>query len=159
MRQFGNIVMKAVGIVIASSLLGIGVNFVSPNGIPWIYAPKTKIVVDDVEIPIVSGAKAREYLRDGNTIFLDTREAEEYVDGHIKGALSFPDPEKEDYYTRLEARLPRKARIVLYCSGPECHMAENVAVFLAKMGYTGLMVMSAGMEGWESAGYPVATGR
>ena len=159
MKEFSNTVMKAIGIVIVSSLLGIGINFVSPNGIPWIYIPKTKIVVDDVEIPIITEAKAREHLNDGDTIFLDTREAEEYAEGHVKGALSFPDPEKEDYYKRLESRLPRETRIILYCTGPDCHMAENVAVFLAKLGYTGLMIMSAGLEGWESAGYPVATGR
>ena len=151
--------ITATIIVIAASLLGLGVNFVSPNGIPWIYVPKTKLMVDDVEVSIITEAKAREYLDDGETIFLDTREAEDYAENHIKGAISFPDPEKEDLYTRLESQLPLKARIVLYCSGPECEMAENVAAFLAKMGYTGLMIMAAGMEGWESAGYPVVVGR
>lgn len=159
MKKFGDIVIKAIVIVIAASLLGIAVNVVSPKGIPWIYVPKTKIVVDNIEIPIITEARAREYLDDGETIFLDTREAEDYSESHIKGAISFPEPEKEDQYTRFESRLPRDARIILYCNGPECHMAENVAIFLAKLGYTGLMVMTAGMEGWESAGYPIATGR
>lgn len=159
MREFGAIFIRAVLIAVAASLLGLGVNLVSPKGVPWIYVRPDKIEVDGVTIPIISEEKALGFLDDGQTIFLDTRNSEDYAESHIKGAISLPDTKKEERFPVVESLLPKDERIILYCTGPECHMAENVAVFLAKLGFQNLMLMPGGIEGWEKAGHPLESGQ
>ena len=159
MREFGAIFVRAVLIVVGASVLGLGVNLVSPKGVPWIYVRPDIIEVDGVTIPIISEEKALGFLDDGETIFLDTRNAKDYAESHIRGAVSLPEPKKEERFPTVEPVLPKDSRIVLYCTGPECQMAEKVAAFLAKLGFENLMLMPGGIEGWGKAGHPIERGQ
>src|SRR6266508_2953621 len=57
----------------------------------------------------------------GDVVILDVRPAEEFVAGHIPGALSIP----LDQLEAALARLPKRARIVAYCRGPYCVLAPR----------------------------------
>lgn len=75
--------------------------------------------------------------------------------GHVRGALSFPALEIEERFPGIETLLPKDERIVLYCAGPECGMAEKVATFLLQRKYKNLYIMNAGFGSWQRAGHPV----
>ncbi len=47
---------------------------------------------------------------------------------------------------------------MFYCSHPLCRKAPNAASRARKMGYPNVMVMSAGISGWLSAGLPTEAG-
>jgi rhodanese-related sulfurtransferase len=38
--------------------------------------------------------------------------------------------------------MPEDSRLILYCYGPQCDMAEEVAKFLVQLGYKKMMIMS-----------------
>lgn len=76
---------------------------------------------------------------------------------HVKGSVFLSPDDVEEQFPSVEPLLPQDSKIVLYCYGPECDMAERVAAFLAQMGYRNLAVMSAGFPAWHKAGYPVET--
>jgi rhodanese-related sulfurtransferase len=49
----------------------------------------------------------------------------------------------------------RETLLVFYCSGPLCRKAPNAALRARRFGYSNVRVMSAGIQGWRSAGLPV----
>jgi rhodanese-related sulfurtransferase len=155
MKEYLGIAIRALVITAAASLIGLAVNLVSPKGISLLYAPPKEVLVAGVKIPLIDEIKAYEYYKSGEALFLDARKEDDFADGHVKGAIFFPEPEKEERYAQNQALMPEEAVIILYCSGPECDMAEKTAEFLTQLGYKKLMIMSAGFPGWKGAGYPI----
>jgi len=84
---------------------------------------------------------------------LDVRTAEEFVAGHVPGAINIP---YDQVASRL-AEVPRDRDVVLYCrSGRRVQMAAEV---LAGSGYTRLEHLQGDMPTWLSQGRPVVKPR
>jgi rhodanese-related sulfurtransferase len=73
-----------------------------------------------------------EKMKRDEVILLDVRPEEEYRNGHIKNALSYPG---KDMKTRMH-ELPKDKEIVAYCRGPLCLMADETVELLNKNGFT-----------------------
>jgi phage shock protein E len=82
---------------------------------------------------------------------LDVRAPEEFVTGHLPGAVNIP-------YDQVAARLaevPKDKDVVLYCrSGRRAAMAAEV---LAANGYSRLKHLEGDMPAWIAQGRPVET--
>ena len=81
----------------------------------------------------ITSEEAKKIMDSGEEhIILDTREQDEFVEGHIKGAILIPYTEIEN---KAEDMLPDKdAQILVYCrSGRRSKIASES---LAKLGYT-----------------------
>jgi rhodanese-related sulfurtransferase/DNA-binding transcriptional ArsR family regulator len=92
-------------------------------------------------------------VRSGEVTVLDVRPAEEYLAGHLPGALSIPASE-------LKARLkeiPRGREVVAYCRGPYCVMALDAVDVLRKKGFTAHR-LEQGVADWRSRGWRVERG-
>lgn len=92
-------------------------------------------------------------VRSGDVVVLDVRPAEEYLAGHIEGALSLP-------LEHLEARLAEldpAIELVAYCRGPLCLLAPEAVGLLRKHGLQA-RCLEDGMPEWRQAGLPVAVG-
>jgi len=91
--------------------------------------------------------------RRGNVVILDVRPVEEFVAGHIPGALSVPLDQLNQSLTKL-----RKGReVVAYCRGPYCVLAPQAVEQLTAKGYKARR-LEGGMPEWRLAGLPVAVG-
>jgi rhodanese-related sulfurtransferase/DNA-binding transcriptional ArsR family regulator len=86
-------------------------------------------------------------------VILDTRPAEEYLAGHIAGAISLP---VADLQRRLR-QLPKNREYVAYCRGPYCVYADE-AVALLRSGGRRAQRLLEGFPEWKSAGLPVQHG-
>ena len=87
-------------------------------------------------------------------LLVDTREDNEWADGHLPGAvhLSRGIIERD-----IEARVPDTGtKMILYCGGG--FRSALVADNLQKMGYTNVESMDGGWKGWVGAGLPTAKG-
>ncbi len=104
---------------------------------------------------LIDEKQARALLEDPMTVFVDTRNENDFNQSHVKGAVYLNPHEKESLFPLAQPLMPENARLILYCYGPECEMAEQVAAFLADLGYRKMLIMSAGFRAWEKAGYPV----
>ncbi|GAA2229129.1 metalloregulator ArsR/SmtB family transcription factor [Kitasatospora cystarginea] len=89
----------------------------------------------------------------GDVVVLDVRPVEEYLAGHIPGALSVPLDELAD---RVDD-LPRDTEIVVYCRGEYCVLAYDAVRLLAARGRRAIR-LNDGMLEWRLAELPVATG-
>jgi len=82
---------------------------------------------------------------------LDVRTAEEFVAGHVPGAVNIP----HDQLAARLAEVPKDKDVVLYCrSGKRAGIAGQV---LADNGYARLQHLEGDMPGWIEKGRPVET--
>ncbi len=89
----------------------------------------------------------------GDVVILDVRPHEEFLAGHIPGALSVPLEELD----AALARLPKRKQVVAYCRGPYCVLAPQAVERLRSKGFKARR-LDDGMPEWRLAGFPVAVG-
>lgn len=89
----------------------------------------------------------------GEVVILDVRPREEFLAGHIPGALSLPLDELD----AALARLPKRTQVVAYCRGPYCVLAPEAVERLRAKGFKARR-LADGMPEWRLAGLPVAVG-
>jgi rhodanese-related sulfurtransferase/DNA-binding MarR family transcriptional regulator len=91
-------------------------------------------------------------VQDGTAIVLDVRPREEYVAGHIPGAISIPLEDLADRFTAL----PSDREVVAYCRGRYCVLAHEAVRLLRSRGRAASR-LADGMLEWRLEGRPVTT--
>jgi rhodanese-related sulfurtransferase len=83
-------------------------------------------------------------LKEGADItVIDVREAEDFHEAHIPGAINLPHEKWESCEGLRKDKLN-----VLYCYSHVCHLAATAAVEFAAKGYS-VMEMDGGFEAWK----------
>jgi len=85
-----------------------------------------------------------------NAVYLDVREPKEFNLGRLPGAVHIP---LGSLASRVEAAVPRDARIVAYCSAGV--RSATAAAMLQAMGYTDVVSMKGGLRDYVATGGPV----
>jgi molybdopterin/thiamine biosynthesis adenylyltransferase/rhodanese-related sulfurtransferase len=84
-------------------------------------------------------------------IVIDVREADEWAQGHLPGAVHIPRGFLEQ---RIEEKVKdRNAPVVLYCAGGT--RSVFAARSLAELGYTNVEALAGGFSKWKELGLPV----
>jgi thiosulfate/3-mercaptopyruvate sulfurtransferase len=134
----------------------------SPSVPPATYEADRRADSPLVDVDAVAAAA-----EDPESVVVDTREAWEFAEGHIPGAIRLDWRNLVDDDTRgikseealraiLEDRgiVPEK-RIVLYCN--TARRISHTYVVLRHLGYPDLAFYEGSLTAWESAGRPLAT--
>jgi rhodanese-related sulfurtransferase/DNA-binding transcriptional ArsR family regulator len=113
-----------------------------------------RIVTDYFHSPETLDAVTREELLarlgDGTVTVLDVRPEDEFLFGHILGALNIPTSELAD---RL-AEVPKDQDVVAYCRGPYCVFSFEAESLLRRHGFN-IRRLVDGFPQWKAAGFPV----
>ena len=91
--------------------------------------------------------------RAGEVTILDVRPEDEFVLGHVPGALNLP-------LRQLEMRLAEfnpAQEIIAYCRGPYCVLSYEAVAVLRARGFKARR-LEDGLPEWRAAGLPVITG-
>ncbi len=86
-------------------------------------------------------------------VLLDVREADEYANGHIPGAIHISRGLLEFKLSNDPDLSSRNLKIVLYCKNSG--RAALAAKVLHEMGYLHVQSIAGGFEGWSQAGNPI----
>ena len=92
-------------------------------------------------------------VRAGHVTLIDVRPREEYLAGHLPGAISMP---LGDLKKQLR-ELPVARDIVAYCRGPYCVMALDAVDLLRRKGFRAHR-LELGVPEWRAQGWRVETG-
>jgi len=107
---------------------------------------------DDLE-PVTREALL-EKLGSEEMVLLDARPEDEYIAGHLPGAISI-DP--KELAERL-SELPKEKTIIAYCRGPYCMFSFDAVELLRAKGYTALRLQD-GFPEWKAENLPIETGQ
>lgn len=102
------------------------------------------------ELEAVSRKDLLARLEAGSVTLLDVRPQDEFVLGHLPGALNIPLAELEK---RL-SELPMGREIIAYCRGPYCVLSFDAVALLRARGYQ-IHRLEDGYPEWKAAGLPV----
>jgi len=153
-------------------LIALFFNKISPEGIPVITKFRNiKIQDTNIKVPLFLSAKRIHKKKDidivnelqsikeiniekvqkifmkGNCIFFDARSTENYMDGHIPGAISIPI--EEIGFDEIDiADIDFTEKIITYCDGEECHLSVELAVYLEEIGFMNVNYFIGGWSSW-----------
>lgn len=157
--------VKEVALILGlATAVALSVNYFSPAGIALVgqwdttegvvtARAKDEPVIGDLEIETV--ALARKLFNTGEYVFVDARSAEDYQEGHIRGAVSLPVGQVDAKLAEFLQQYPPETAIITYCSGRTCQDSHHLAEVLMEMGYDNINVFIDGFPGWETEGHPV----
>lgn len=123
--------------------------------------PLTPEKLDGAELVSTDWVKAHY----GEVKIFDVRKKAEFVDGHIKGAISVPYKEKSaksaDFDSTMDkldiTKFPadKNEVIVIHCNGPRCWKSYKAAAVLVRAGYKNVKWYRKGFPDWKANGNPV----
>jgi len=93
-------------------------------------------------------------LFDGDAIFIDVRNREEWQMGHIEGAIHLDF--QSDFSKLYSAKgVARDTPIVLYCSSSNCLRSAYAAAVSVYWGFSNVYYFRAGFFAWMLEDYPI----
>jgi rhodanese-related sulfurtransferase/predicted transcriptional regulator len=102
------------------------------------------------ELEPVSREELLDRLRCGTVTLLDVRPEDEFMHGHLPGALNVPLAQ----LARRLSELPPDREVVAYCRGPWCVLSFEAVALLRREGRQ-VRRLEDGFPEWKAAGLPV----
>ncbi len=103
--------------------------------------------------------QAYEIFQGGQALFVDARDADEYAELHIAGAVNLSPDLLERQGNRALEGIARDRRIVVYCGLANCNKGLEVAEKLQSLKFTQVSAFMDGFRAWDEAGYPAETSK
>lgn len=107
---------------------------------------------------VIGLEEARQLFEKDAVLFLDARSRNQYVEGHIRGALCIPWQEVDHFFMEIADQLEHSRPIITYCDGETCDLSHELALFLKELGFEDVRVLVNGWSVWLQAGLPTQTG-
>ena len=90
------------------------------------------------------------------TMLVDSRSLPEYLAGHIKGAVNFPETEFDEWIEDFFYQTDPDVTIITYCNGVDCDLAKELAEKLYYAGFENVYYISDGLSRWNAKCKPAA---
>ncbi len=100
----------------------------------------------------ISMKELQSKIKKSDITIIDVRPKEEYLNGHLPGAVSIPMSELK---SKIKS-LPAGKEIIAYCRGKYCVMAPEAAMILTGKGFK-TTIMQDDVNSWRFAGLKVET--
>jgi rhodanese-related sulfurtransferase len=153
MRTFRKMIVQAFAILLISSVAGLSVNAIRPDGIGLLESKQSAVAANrengEIGIP-----DATELFASGRGLFLDARTPWEFEAGRIQGALSLPPDEFDFLFPELEERLRSAEALITYCDGERCPLGDQLAEKLRGQGIENVFVLKNGWALWRAEKLP-----
>lgn len=148
---------RFAGLLLAGGLLGGVINLLHPHGIAWVQDWESYVEAKAIKqhLEVIPVSMAYSLHQDGLHLFIDARSEDEYVLGHIPGAISLPFERLYEQLDALEEVLMSNEEVVVYCRNRECDDALLLCLQLREMGKTNLLYFVDGFMLWEEMECPV----
>lgn len=117
------------------------------------------------ELPVVDRLRAvqlfhNSHLKAGAIVFIDARDEEHYLGGHIPGAYEFDPYHPEKYFPAVLPVCQAAEQIVVYCNGGDCDDSKTAALLLRDVGIASrkMVIYGGGITEWTTNHQPVEVG-
>lgn len=103
-------------------------------------------------VPQITAAQAKALWEKGEAAILDVRGADEYLAGHIPGALNIHAGRVMNNLNRI----PQDKPVVVHCLGGD--RSSTAISALMGAGFSNLINLTGGIRAWQQEGFPVEKG-
>ena len=86
-------------------------------------------------------------------IVVDVLDTDSYREAHIKGSVSIPHDQVEQWASRIIPDL--NAEVVVYCASYSCPASVEAGKTLKRLGYTNVHDFKGGLKEWMDRKYPL----
>jgi len=87
-------------------------------------------------------------------VILDNRKQEDFVEGHIEGAIRLIDTDV-DAESLAKSIKGKGVPVLFYCNGVKCGRAAKAVEKAVKLGYSKAYYYALGMDEWKAEGLPL----
>jgi len=124
------------------------------------YCADNKCDISDLLVVIyISAETTKELFESGEAQFIDARNREIFLDGHIPYAINMPVSSFSAGWPDEIQLLMKELKAVVYCDGISCDASQLVAKHLVRYGFDRVLIVEPGFPGWEETdGCPVEQG-
>ena len=152
-------VRQMVFILLISAALGMTVNLIRPDSIPFVgsWSMANKLVTQDGDTLAIPLEDAATLFTENAAVFLDARTPAEYEQGHIQGAVNLPWHDVDNYFETVIMTLDPEATFITYCDGEACLLSHDLAMLLKDLGFTRVKVLVNGWTLWKEHKLPTNT--
>ncbi|HKW30843.1 MAG TPA: rhodanese-like domain-containing protein [Verrucomicrobiae bacterium] len=137
-----------------------GTNSTTPSS-----PPSLAVQMQQKGLQLIDGHQAVQFFHDshlksGTIAFLDARDDEHYLAGHIPGACQFDPYHPEKYFPAVLPVCQAAEHIVIYCHGGDCDDSQTAALLLRDVGVAKqkLFIFAGGITEWTNNHQPLETG-
>ena len=157
--QWWHISRGAISIIIFASLIGIVVNLtfvvkVLRGEKTFRAEQRIEDIINKTGLTSITLSEAKRAFDENSVVFVDSRNGDEFAEGHISGAVNIPWEEFEIRSSELLVHIPEHIPLITYCGG-SCESSAELAEALVEMGYTEISILLNGWQLWIEADYPV----
>lgn len=131
--------------------LWLSLRFVAESRLAEVAQLKRDFAVDGGGSEEVSRDDLQALIDQGKVMLIDVRPRVEFEHGHLPGAVSIP---VDELPARMDS-LPKRRRIVAYCRGEYCLLADDAVALLRAQGFNAVR-LDGGWPEWLSEGRAVA---
>ena len=154
--------LNQIYIFVALSLfISFFVNILRTDSLPYIAIPLGKIEdIDQIENSSLQpqireiSIDVAERLFSDSVLFIDAREEEYYIEGHIPNSICNDDFDSLVY--QIEDFVTYNNGFVVYCSDDDCGSSEELAYTLQEQGFMSIYVFKGGWKQWTNNNLPVS---
>ena len=140
-------------ILLASVIFGLGRNYLSQTPLLLFRAnEKTVKAEKQIQFSEADADFVSQISVDPGTLLIDARPPELFGPGHIPGAVNLPVANFAAVLPLFLQRLRSARLVIVYCGGPECNDAIDLAGKLFEKGFKDLLIYRGGMEDWQQRG-------
>ncbi|NLW82096.1 MAG: hypothetical protein GXY42_10555 [Desulfovibrionales bacterium] len=155
--KFPSFTLQTLGILALAAGLGLAFNANRPDSLPLVRVHEVAVQASpqDNEITLHDAAQLS---ASGQAVFVDARDASDYAQGHIAGALSLPAFSFTQDFPLVRDSL-HNSTVITYCDGEHCELSRDLAEQLKAHGLRNVRVLKNGWTLWRDKGLPTATGQ
>lgn len=149
----------------AAALFGLAVilavvwNARLPLGIGWLPTPDKRVGIPRVyegNLGEINAAQALQLYESTSALFVDSRDAKDFKQNHIPGAINLPQREWRTVWPKMKPTLSQDRMLVLYCYGAHCGLSTRQGKELLRKGWENFVILDYGWQIWTDHGYPTA---
>jgi len=151
----GRLILEALLLAALGAGAGLARNAARTDPLPF-DLPASLLAAESGARAVFFGEAVRLY-DEGETIFVDARETDAFLAGHVSGALSLPAGRFDELYESLQLWSGGQPLLV-YANRDNALPADELARRLLEAGEEKVTVLASGFDGWAARGLPVESG-
>jgi rhodanese-related sulfurtransferase len=157
--RFKQTITEAAVLILAAVGIAIAIHIIRPDKIaPVAERPSdgdAQTIQQTLGVREISVEEARHLFKEDGVLFVDARHRADYEAGHIQGAVNLNVADPDAWLPDFMPATDPATRIVTYCDGESCPLAEELAELLVLNGFENVATLKNGLTRWRESGLPV----